>query len=310
MTTARTELETFDLLSLPDLDTTVLGALELFIEQPVPEVTVPFKLPLIVGSGNAYATGKILFADSPAVFANESSYSNKLEVMSDIDGAVLISASGSKHAITIAETLQQKGIDSVLLTNNIDAPALNYFDESSVYFYPKNREPYTYNTSTYLGMILSKTKEDPEQILEYIETNVKPSLTLSFDSYNACTIIVPAAFGAITSMFRTKFDELFGPMITGRVFTEEEIKHAKTIVPSDKECFIGIGVADEWYGTDNHRISVPLPDTADYAALFAIGYFVIGTMQKQHPAYFKKNITAYTEKATAIFGHTIEPIVT
>ena len=50
----QTLLQNFTIDSLPDLDTAVLGALELFIQIPVPRIDMTkFKRPLVVGSGNA-----------------------------------------------------------------------------------------------------------------------------------------------------------------------------------------------------------------------------------------------------------------
>ena len=154
-------LKTFDLTSLPNLDVVTLGALELFASEDLPELNLGnYKRPLVLGSGNAAVTGKILFENTDAVLADESTYAGKLDNISGIDGAVLLSASGSKHAITISQDLKKRGIETRLLTNNIDAPAKEFIDEDKFFVFPKNREPYTYNTSTYMGMILGKTKED------------------------------------------------------------------------------------------------------------------------------------------------------
>jgi hypothetical protein len=42
-------------------------------------------------------------------------------------------------------------------------------------------------------------------------------------------------------MFLTKFDELFGPLMSARMFTFEQTKHAKTVVASEPELFINQG---------------------------------------------------------------------
>ena len=90
----------------------------------------------------------------------------------------------------------------------------------------------------------------------------------------------------------TKFDELFGPKISGRVFTIEQTKHAKTVVPSEKELFLGAGYNNRYFG--KHRVNLPLPKNADYGALMAITYYFIGNIRKQNLPYFKKNkIAAY-----------------
>lgn len=103
-------LKKFTLENLPDLDTVVIGALELFESIDLPQTDVPFRRPLVVGSGNALSTGRIIFSQSDAVFANESSYQEVLKRVDDIDGAVLISASGGKHAVEIAKTLKERNL--------------------------------------------------------------------------------------------------------------------------------------------------------------------------------------------------------
>ncbi len=311
MATYRDSMQTFEVDSLPDLDVVTLAALELFSDIELPSInTHQFKRPLVVGSVNGAAVGKLLFADTDAVFADESSYKEKIDSCQDIDGAFLISASGAKHAIPIAQELKSRSVPVVLLTNNAQAPAKEYIPEEQVLVFPKNREPYTYNTSTYMSFLLSKTKEDPAAIFSFIKENVEPILPENFTDYKAFCLIIPPHYTAMREMFATKFDELFGPELVGRIFTSEQMKHAKTVIYSDAEYFISFGEGNTRFGNPNNRLNIPLPKSADYAAMMAIGYFVIGTIQKQFPPFFKQNIVRYTEDASSIFGSAINPIVT
>ncbi|MBW3019191.1 hypothetical protein KY329_03340 [Candidatus Woesearchaeota archaeon] len=281
-----------------DLDEAVVNALALFTKHRVPSVRINFKRPLIVGSGNAAVTGRILFHDKDAVFADESTYKEILE-SHKVDGAVLVSASGGKHAPGIAKELKKRRLTAVLLTCNPDALASKFVNKT--FLFPRNTEPYTYNVSTYLGMILGMTKEKPKGILTCIKKLKIPKLS----KYNAFTFIVPPKFELVASMLNTKFDELFGSMINGRVFTSEEIKHARTIVSSDKELFVGLGCSNRIWG--KHRISIPL--TPNFGMLMAVGYYIIGKVQKDHPPWFKKNIAAYCKFESKLFKENITPIV-
>ena len=68
-------MKRFDESSLPDLDEVVLAALELFMRQGVPRLDLGrCKKPLVVGSGNAAATGRILLekADAEALLPRPS----------------------------------------------------------------------------------------------------------------------------------------------------------------------------------------------------------------------------------------------
>jgi len=287
---------------LIDLDKCVIDALELFAKHKLKPLNISrFKRPLVVGSGNAAVTGKIIFKDSDAVFADESNYKQKLKSIKDIDGGILISASGGKHAPIIAKELKKRNKKVILITNNKNALAKPYSDK--MYVLPKNPEPYTYNTSTYMGIILSKTKENPKTILNH----VKKIKTPNFKKYDSFYIIVPDEFDNLRELFLTKFDELFGPKISGRVFTPDQTKHAKTVVPSDKEMFISIGYDNKIWG--KHRYNVKLSKSAKAAEFMAITYYIIGKIQKQNPPYFKNNILAYTQKASKLFNQEISVIV-
>lgn len=304
-------LDTFDEQSLPDLDVAVLGALELFREVTVPSFDISqFAHPLVLGSGNAEVTGRILFNEHDAIYADESTCSKKLESAREgIKNAVIISASGKKHAVEITENLKERGITTWLLTNNPDAPARAHVDDARVLVFPKNREPYTYNTSTYMGIILGKTGEDPARIHEFITKEVTPHIRDDFGKYDAFYLIIPPECIPIRDMLLTKFDELFGARVSGRVFTLEQSKHAKTVVPSPTEFFISFGEKNELFGDQAHRLHIPLPKDTDYVTLMAIGYYVIGHIQKQHPPYFKERIKAYTDAASHMFNQKLAPVV-
>ncbi len=304
--TAREILNSFTLDDLPDLDVVVIGALELLTEADLPESNTPFRRPLVIGSGNAAATGRILFRNNDAIFADESSYQNALARVPEIDGIVLISASGGKHAKLIAEALDQDKRPKILLTNNPKAPAAAYFSKDRIRIFPKNREPYTYNTSTYLSMILADTDEragEIKQFIEGIEDNV------NFANYSSFTFILPSQFTELREMLRTKFDELFGPKLIGRIFIEEEIKHAKTVVPDNKELFVSFGVENNQYGLPVNRLPIVLPNNADYGTVMAVSYYIVGLIQKAHPPHFKEHIANYCEQASTVFNQDIKPIV-
>lgn len=309
MTRARDILATCTESALPTLDVAVLGALELFSEITLPEFDIPFNNPLVVGSGNAVPTGRILFHERHAVVTDESSYQQLLTPGHTFDGVVIISSSGGKHAISIAKEVKELGLQCILLTNTAQPPASAYLHPDEIRVYPKNREPYTYNTSTYLGMITAHTKEDPKLLEAHLRTVVEPALLRNFNVYSAFTFIVPTHLSYVRDMYRNKFDELFGPMVVGRMFTVEEIKHAKTIVVSGDELFLSLGCEHMSYGLPKHRLSIPLPEGAGYAAAVAVGYYVIGRIQAALPPYFMQGIKGYVAQASETFGHTIPVII-
>lgn len=305
-------LDTFDLESIPDLDVAVLGALELFQKEPLPAIDVSaYRRPLVVGSGNAEAAARIIFEDKDAIFASESDYERKLEHMDGIDGVVVVSASGEKHAPIIARTAKGYGKHVTLITNSRDSSAsreldrLHPYDE---YIFPKNREPYTYNTSTYMGMILGSTGEDPAAIARFIRERIGTIALPDLAPRDKFFLIVPARFSGIVRMLEVKFIELFGRTVARDVETAEYVRHATTVVPSN-ELFISFGEENTTWGDPQRRLFVPLPEDAGYAAMMAIGYYLVAQIQKAHPPHFKEHLPAYTAAASAAFGNTIRPIV-
>ncbi len=299
-------IKEFDETSLPDLDVVVMTALELFANTTVPKLLRGrFKRPLILGSGNAIAAARTIFAGLPVQFADESNY--EAAIFSDVDGAYIFSASGGKHAVTFARALNLRDIPTVLITNNPKPPAAAAVPHIETLVFPKNREPYTYNTSTYMGMFLAVTQENPKAIKEYIESSIQPLITDMLGNYSAYYLIIPEKFSDMSSMFVTKFDELFGSKVMGRVFTFEQTKHAKTVISNDKELFISFGVENNTFGTN--RLHIPLPVDANFVAMMAFGYYVIGCIQKQKPPYYKESIASYMEDASAMFGDTLSVIV-
>ena len=294
-------MQNFTLKNIPALETYVLGALELFQKEKLPKINIKFKRPMVVGSGNAEATGRIIFRDKDAIFASESNYENKLKKIKNIDGDILISASGGKHAPIIAKKAKQLKKKVILLTNNPNAEAKKYANQTHIF--PKNKEPYTYNTSTYMGMILGETKENPKKIHDFIQKKIAK---IKIPKHNKFYILVPTKFSGIIRMIQVKFIELFGRQVARDVETIEYIKHATTVVPSN-ELFISFGDKNTKYG--KNKLFIPLPKNSGYGAMMAISYYVVGKIQKQQPDYFKKNIEAYMKKASKIFGKKMSPIV-
>jgi hypothetical protein len=281
-----------------NLDECVINALNLFIEKSLsPLPSIGFRKPIVVGSGNAAATGKILMNGRDAVFADEGTFLKKLGETKNIDTGIIISSSGKKHAPMIARELKKKGLKIILLTNNENSPAGKIADKE--YLFPRNSEPYSYNTSTYLGMILAKTHESPKAILKAVKSMSK-KIPRNLNKFDSFFFIIPPELEIMKEIFMNKFDELFGARISARVFTMEQAKHAKTIVPSDRELFVSFGCKNNLFG--KKRIEIPLPKNAGYGTLFSMGYYFIGKIQQQNKPYFRENIGNYLKQSNKIFG--------
>ena len=278
-----------------NLDESVLNALDFFAKNKPPQLNLEqFSLPFVVGSGNAYNTGTILFSEKAAVFADESNFKNIIDsyesVIAEglIKQAIIISASGEKDSVWETNLAKERGLKTTLLTCNADSSAAKVADE--ILSYRKIAEPYTYNVSTYLGMILSATKEEPEKIKTFLK-NIR--LPENFGEYESYSFILPDKFLNICPMIDIKKSELFGPQLSIRAFSEGHARHAKFVIPSDTELIISIGAENKYFGKSENRLLIDFPSDASFAAMLSLSYFIVGKIQQSKPPYFKENIEKY-----------------
>jgi len=279
--------------NLPSLDEVVMWALELFIINPPEKLDISeFKKPLIAWSGNAIITARNLFSKNNAIFCDETNINESLD--KDVDWLVICSASWDKHAIVFAEKANKKWIKTKLLTCNFKAWSIWIIWKENSVITMKNREPYTYNVSTYLWWVLAVTCENAISIKNFIEIEIDKVLkNIDFSKYNAYLVVTPDRFAWINEMFSRKFFELFSRKLARDVSSFEQIMHALTVVPNDKELAISFWKGDFYYVWD--RINFPLPENCDLATMMAIGYYVIWKIQNSHPQYYKQSIKKYIE---------------
>jgi hypothetical protein len=282
-------------MTIPTLDQTVLEALDFFIQTPPVKFDVSqFSLPIVVGSGNAINTGKILFSGQAAIFADESTFATLVKSYEPviqkglIQDVIVISASGEKDSIWEVELAKKMNLKTTLLTCKGQSTAAKIAHK--VYTYKSIAEPYTYNTSTYLGMILSTTGESATEIQSFIQNLALPS---AFNNYEAYAFVLADKFIDIAPMIEIKRDELFGPHVMIRAVTQGHARHAKFVHPTEKELVIGIGEENIFFGDANHRWNIALPSGASFGTVIAVTYYLCGLIQKVKPDYFMQHITAF-----------------
>lgn len=278
-----------------NLDQNVLLALDFFAKNKLPSLDLSrFNLPFVVGSGNAYCTGLIIFSEKAAIFADESNFKNLISAYDKvihrglITQAVIISASGGKDSVWEIELAKKYSLDTTLLTTKEESNAAKIADK--VYIYESVDEPYTYNVSTYMGIILSITKENPTDIKTYISSLKFPD---NFVTYKSYSFVVPDKYMQICPMVDIKKNELFGPNLSIRAFSQGHARHAKFVIRSKDELVITLGDKNEYFGDPNHRWSIPLPENINFAGIMAATYYIVGKIQKAKPQYFKENISNY-----------------
>lgn len=278
-----------------NLDNDVLLTLDFFVHSAPPSIDInSFNLPFVLGSGNAYNTGLIIFSEKAAIFADESNFKKLIAAFKKaiksglISQAVIISASGGKDSVWEIELAKKYSLHTTLLTTKEDSNAAKVADK--VYVFKSIDEPYTYNVSTYMGMILSATRENSTNIKSFINSLNFPD---NFDNYKSYSFVVPDEFMNICPMIDIKKNELFGPNLSLRAFSQGHARHAKFVIRSKDELVITLGEKNEFFGDPNHRWDIPLPSDIGYAGVMAVTYYIVGKIQRIKPQYFKDNISSY-----------------
>lgn len=282
-------------MKIVNLNESVLSALDFFAQNKPPRLDLEkFSLPFVIGSVNAYNTGTILFSGKAAVFADESSFKSTIESYKPalekglIKDAIVISASGEKDSVWEVELAKQYGLKTTLLTCNANSSAAQIADE--VLAYRKTAEPYSYNMSTYLGMMLSVTGENPIEIKTAIEQLNFPE---NFSGYESFSFVLPDKFVNICPMIETKEHEMFGGHVNIRAFSQGHARHAKFIIPWNKELVISFDQENKFFGDPAHRWDVNLPENANFGTMMSMAYYICGKIQESKPPYFAENIANY-----------------
>ena len=282
-------------MTIPTLDTVVFNTLDFFTKTPPPSFDVSkYSMPFVIGSGNASHTGRIIFSGRAAIVGDESNFrSLAVAYKAAIDqkliqDAIIISASGEKDSVWEIEFAKSLGLKTTLLTCKPNSSAAKIAD--TVITYKSIAEPYTYNTSTYLGMIVSTTGERAADIQSYIESLKLPA---NFNAYEAYAFVLPDLYANIGPMIEIKRDELFGPHVMIRANSTGISRHAKFVHPWEKELVITIGDTNKYFGLPDHRWDIVLPEKASFATVISLTYYLCGLIQKAKPDYFMQHIEAF-----------------
>jgi hypothetical protein len=282
-------------MQIANLNENVLKVLEFFSKNRLPKLNLKkFKMPFVVGSEGAFYTGKNLFSRRAAIFANESTFKKIIKAYRPAikkglaKEAVIISASGEKDGPWEIKLAKKHGLKTTLLTCNANSTGAKLAD--TVLIFPKIAEPYTYNFSTYSGMMLSATNEDPQKIKKFVRSVKLPK---NYGKYASYSFILPDDYLDICSMVSTKGDEIFGGRLPLRAFTSGGARHAKFVVRWEKELVVSIGGKNKYFGHPDHRWEIKLPEFSNIGTMLSLTYYLVGKIQEGKPPYFKNSIAAY-----------------
>jgi hypothetical protein len=278
-------------MTIKSLAQITMEALDFFIAQAPKKISPKTLTPaIIVGSGNAYHTGQLIFSREKAIFASESDFRLKAKTWADkIKNAVIISASGEKDSVWETKLAKELGYQTTLLTCLANSAAAKIAQQTIVY--KRIAEPYTYNTSTYMGMLIGASNEKAKDIKAEVK---KIRLPKNIDKYDSYSFVLPDELAPLAAMLEIKGRELFGSFLNIKAYTLGEARHAKFIHDNKKELIISLGQTNQYFGQNRLNININLKSKP--ATAMAISYYIIGKIQEKKPQYFNKNIKKYCQK--------------
>ncbi len=291
-------------IDLPNIDKTVIAALDFFSKNPPKKLNLKkYKNPIVVGSGNAYNIARAIFSSTAIAISSESDFKETLARQKQliktgvVREAIIISASGEKDSVWEIKLAKKYRLKTILLTCATNSRAGLLADE--VIVYQKLSEPYTYNVSTYLGMLLSISGEKAINIKKYIIGLKLPD----FKKYKAYSFVLPDKVASIAPMLEIKRDELFGPFVFLRAFSFGQARHAKFVNNSKEELVISLG-ENKYFGLPENRWEIKIPSKIQLGLAMALNYYLIGKIQSIKKPYFKKNIAKYCQEGPSAYGQT------
>jgi len=166
-----------DLKNIKTLDFYVLRAIEHLEGLRLPEIKIEINdKNIFLGSGSAACLAELFTKRFGGFSRNVNNYKRffKKADNKNIGSTYIISASGGKDAVKMADFLVKAGLETTLITCNEEAPAKKLSEKTIVF--PALQEPPTYNVSTYSSMIYWLFGENINKIKKILRQLKIPNL--------------------------------------------------------------------------------------------------------------------------------------
>jgi len=298
------------------LDYYVLKALDFFEEMGDYKLLLPkSNHTLVAGSQSGYLTGRIVyrfagraFSHAPEVLAQHE-IDSKSEILDDV---TIVSATGSRNVIPIAEYALNKGLKVNVVTCTENSPVKTNFPAINDIIVPtlEEPEPPTVNTATYGGMIQGVTHENIPRISREVEALNDKLPKGGYENYGAFTVVLPDRMPEVAGMVDWKLrGEKIGRCIGSTAITLTDFMSAAITDAKEKyELYIALGLSGEEREVFDqvlehipmdrkHYININKPDDFGPLGYLTLGYFVVGQIQKNYPG-FQNNILDYKRETT------------
>jgi hypothetical protein len=245
---------------------------------------------LVVGSGNAYWTGRLIYRLSDRKF----SHAEEVQAIHHIDSehedlgdVTIVSATGSRQVVDVAKYAMDKGLKVNSITCNPNSELKAALGERiNEILIPSISEPPTINTASYGMMLYGITGEGPKPITDFLQEINAPSQ--GYATYDSFSTILPDSMLELGRMASWKMHEIFGRSRGTLGTNATQLIHGGAVRDSDRELFIGIGVGGKVFDRirrvpppEEKRHIVSLPAGFGPLGYFMTTYHIIGMIQEQ-----------------------------
>ena len=270
----------------------------------------PCERPLVIGSQSGYWAGVQMFRSAKRAFAHAKEVNAQYVMDTErdsLDGVVLVSASGSRQMVPLAEYALKCGLPVYLIVCEPDSSVTRKFKKRRKFteiLVHAPKEPPTINTCTYGRMLQGVTHEDPRLIRQFLSEMPKPAG--GYRRASALTIILSDRMEAVGEMVGWKINgEKIGRQAGGIAKYLTNLMHGGFVVDAPGELYVALGLkAKEQAALAKVLRAVPSRRklTVDFdrktngpLAVMLAGYSIVGRFQRKFPA-FQKNIPRYKRR--------------
>ena len=291
------------------LDYYVKKALDFFAQQGDYSLGLPESShTLVVGSQTAYLAGRILYRFAGKRFSHatevlaQDEIGTKDETLEDV---TIVSATGSRNVIPIAQYALQKGLPVNAVVCEKDSELKREFDtDINEILVEAIEEPPTVNTATYGRMIQGVTHEDIAEIRKVVESLEEPQG--GYHQFNAFTIILPDKMPEVAGMVDWKLrGEKIGRCVGTTCVYLTNFMHGAGVTDAASEVYVALGLNQQerevfeqvFENVPQHRKHyIDVPDDFGPLGFMMLGYSVVGQIQKNYDA-FQERVRAYDLRA-------------
>jgi hypothetical protein len=265
------------------LDSYVIKTLDVIGSWEYPQVNITKSdKNVFMGSGSAVCVSQMFNYKFGGISLSADQYLAFLQNATEKEYNIyILSASGGKDAVNMAQACKDAGMQASLITCNQDAPCKDLVKE--MFVFPSFVDPPTYNVSTYFGMVYWLFKENPREARDFVLKLKKINLR----KFKSIFFVSDDLHAPIAKMATRKVGEcLENIMANGE--GQSQATHGVILQPNKHRLIIRLNTNFPVNNSKFYDINID-----SFLGLLASTYYLIGQNQKNSD--IKNTINNYSK---------------